>query len=95
MRDPAFEAVVHFLRKDGLPAMLTFDRDPRWVGSSSGRDFPSAKLGFLLCVGIEPNGCPPQREDSPCLRRTGSEKLEPGVLADPSACDPARGTSSD
>ncbi len=72
MRDPAFEAVVHFLRKYGLPAMLTFDRDPRWVGSSSGRDFPSAKLCFLLCLGIEPNVCAPQREDSQCLRRTVS-----------------------
>ena len=72
MRDPAFEAVVHFLRKYGLPSMLTFDRDPRWVGSSSGRDFPSALRRFLLCLGIEPNVCAPQREDSQCLRRTVS-----------------------
>lgn len=61
--ETAFEAVVHFLRKYGLPAMLTFDRDPRWVGSSSGRDFPSALRRFLLCLGIEPNVCPPQRPD--------------------------------
>jgi transposase InsO family protein len=61
--ETAFEAVVHFLRKYGLPGMLTFDRDPRWVGSSSGRDFPSALRRFLLCLGIEPNVCPPQRPD--------------------------------
>jgi hypothetical protein len=40
--ETAFEAVVEFLQLYGLPAMLTFDRDPRWVGSASGRDFPSA-----------------------------------------------------
>lgn len=64
--ETAFEAVVPFLRTYGLPAMLTFDRDPRWVGSSSGRDFPSALRRFLLCLGIEPNVCPPQRPDRNC-----------------------------
>jgi hypothetical protein len=49
--ETAFEVVVQFLRKYGLPAMLTFDRDPRWVGSSSGRDFPSALLRFLRLAG--------------------------------------------
>lgn len=43
--------------------MLTFDRDPRWVGSASGRDFPSALQRFLLCLGIQPHICPPQRPD--------------------------------
>jgi hypothetical protein len=42
---------------------LTFDHDPRWVGSPSGRDFPSALLRFLLCLGIEANLCPPRRPD--------------------------------
>jgi hypothetical protein len=64
--ETAFEAVVQFLRTYGLPAMLTFDRDPRWVGSASGRDFPSALRRFLLCLGIEPNVCPPQRPDRTC-----------------------------
>jgi hypothetical protein len=57
------EVVVQFVREHGLPAMLTFDNDPRFVGSASGRDFPSALLRFLLCVGVEPNVCPPQRPD--------------------------------
>ena len=61
--ETALEAVIAFLRAYGLPAMLTFDRDPRWVGSSSGRDFPSALRRFLLCLGIEPSICPPQRPD--------------------------------
>jgi hypothetical protein len=37
----AMQAVIDFLRAYGRPPMMTFDRDPRWVGSSSGRDFPS------------------------------------------------------
>jgi hypothetical protein len=47
-------AVVTFLRTSGLPPpppSLTFDRDPRWVGSSSGRDFPSALRRFLRLAG--------------------------------------------
>jgi hypothetical protein len=48
--DTAFDAVVEFLRLYGLPSVLTFDRDPRWTGSASGRDFPSAFVRFLICV---------------------------------------------
>jgi transposase InsO family protein len=59
--ETAFDAVVAFLRRYGLPPMLTFDRDPRWVGSQSGRDFPSALRRLLLCLGVEPHVCPPQQ----------------------------------
>jgi hypothetical protein len=41
-------------------------RDPRWVGSASGRDFPSVLVRFLLCLGIGPNICPPHRPDKNC-----------------------------
>ncbi len=57
------EVVAQFLREHGLPAMLTFDNDPRFVGSSSGRDFPSALVRFLWCVGVTPNVIPPHRPD--------------------------------
>jgi Integrase core domain len=57
------EAVAQFLRDHGLPRMLTFDNDPRFVGSASGRDFPSALLRFLLCLGVQPNVIPPHRPD--------------------------------
>jgi integrase-like protein len=63
MLSTLLEVIVQFLQTYGLPRMLTFDRDPRFVGSSSGRDFPWALLRFLLCVGVEPNVCPPQRPD--------------------------------
>jgi len=43
--------------------MLTFDNDPRLVGSPSGRDFPSALVRFLWCVGVVPNVLPPHRPD--------------------------------
>jgi hypothetical protein len=61
--ETAFDAVLSFLRQWGCPKQLTFDRDPRWVGSASGRDFPSALVRFLLCVGVEPHICPPHRPD--------------------------------
>jgi hypothetical protein len=38
--ETALEAVLSFLRQYGLPRRMTFDRDPRWVGSASGRDVP-------------------------------------------------------
>lgn len=57
------ETVAQFFQEQGLPAQLTFDNDPRFVGSPSGRDFPSALVRFLLCVGVEPNVIPPHRPD--------------------------------
>jgi len=47
----------------GLPKRVRFDRDPRFVGSPQSRDFPSALARFLLCLGVEPDICPPQRPD--------------------------------
>jgi hypothetical protein len=46
------EVVAQFVREHGLPALLTFDNDPRFVGSPSGRDFPSASLALpAVCRG--------------------------------------------
>jgi hypothetical protein len=42
---------------------MTFDRDPRWVGGVSGRDFPSPLRRLLLCLGVKPHVCPPHRPD--------------------------------
>ncbi len=79
--ETAFDAVLTFLRLYGCPKRLTFDRGPRWVGSASGRDFPSALVRFLLCIGVEPNICPPRRPDkNPYVERYhrsfGKECLE-------------------
>ncbi len=82
------EAVAQFLREHGLPQMLTFDNDPRFVGSASGRDFPSALLRFLWCVEVTPNVIPPHRPDKNAYverfhRSLGQECLQvhrPGTL---------------
>ena len=57
------EGVIHFLQQYGVPPKITFDRDPRFVGGATGRDFPSPLVRFLLCLGIHPNVCPPHRPD--------------------------------
>ena len=53
------EVVAQFLCEHGLPQMLTFDNDPREVFSPAGRDFPSALVRFLLCLGVQPSAHPP------------------------------------
>jgi transposase InsO family protein len=55
------ETVVDIFQTHGLPQCLRFDRDPRFVGSASGRDFPAAFVRFLLCLGVEPIICPPHQ----------------------------------
>jgi transposase InsO family protein len=59
----ALEAMAQILHQHGLATSITFDRDTRWVGSASGRDFPSAFVRFLLCLGVQPIICPPHRPD--------------------------------
>ena len=59
----AMEAVITFLRRYGRPPQMTFDRDPRWVGSVSGRDFPAPLRRLLVCLGMTPHVCPPHRPD--------------------------------
>ncbi|MBO0792973.1 MAG: transposase, partial [Ktedonobacteraceae bacterium] len=59
----ALEAVLNFLRTYGCPHQMTFDRDPRFTGGTTGGDFPSPLIRFLLCLGIQPNVCPPHRPD--------------------------------
>jgi transposase InsO family protein len=61
--ETAIQAMAQTLLLNGLPDTITFDRDPRFVGSWSGRDFPSAFVRFLMCLGIEADVCPPQRPD--------------------------------
>jgi hypothetical protein len=61
--ETVLEALVQFLREHGVPPIITLDRDPRFVGSSSSDDFPSPFRRFLLCLGITPTICPPQRPD--------------------------------
>src|ERR1051326_6076774 len=60
-------AVVETVRQYGLPALVSIDRDTRWVGNASGRDFPSPFVRFWQCLGVEVYICPPQRPDRNAL----------------------------
>jgi transposase InsO family protein len=61
--ETVFVPVVETLRAYGLPDVVGFDRDPRFVGSASGRDFPSPFVRFWHCLGVEVYICPPRRPD--------------------------------
>jgi transposase InsO family protein len=55
--ETALEALALTLAKYGLPNKITLDRDPRWVGSPAGSDFPAALLRFGACLGIQIEVC--------------------------------------
>jgi transposase InsO family protein len=61
--ETAIIALTNTLLVHGIPDRITYDRDPRFVGSWRGRDFPSAFTRFLLVLGIEANILPPERPD--------------------------------
>ena len=59
--ESALQALALTLTKYGCPSSITLDRDPRWVGSPAGSDFPAAFLRFGACLGIEIVVCDPQQ----------------------------------
>ena len=61
--ETALRAVAGVLVEQGCPDRIRLDRDPRWVGSWTAKDFPSPLLRFLQCLGIDPQVCPPQRPE--------------------------------
>ena len=61
--ETALETIAEILERNGIPERITLDRDPRWVGSQQGSDFPAALLRFLLCLGVQVTLCPPHRPD--------------------------------
>jgi hypothetical protein len=79
------EVVAQFFREQGLPAMLTFDNDPRFVGSPSGRDFPSALVRFLWCLGVEPSADPATSSRQEPIRRAISSHTWSRMFAGPPA----------
>ncbi|HEV8636907.1 MAG TPA: integrase core domain-containing protein [Chloroflexota bacterium] len=56
-------AVAGVLREHGLPAEVTVDRDPRFVGAPGTGDFPSPFVRFLTCLGVAVRVNPPHRPD--------------------------------
>ena len=61
--ETALAEVSKVFKRAGLPKELTIDRDPRWVGSQSMRDFPSAFVRFCHCLDIQVKICLPRRPD--------------------------------
>jgi len=61
--ETALRSVAEVFMEHGCPERVRLDRDTRWVGSWTGRDFPAPVLRFLMCLGIQPRVCPPQRPD--------------------------------
>jgi hypothetical protein len=59
--ETSIRAVAAVLQKSGCPRQITFDRDPRFVASASGGDFPAPFVRFLACLGIRPDICPPKQ----------------------------------
>ena len=62
--ETALRKLAEVLLEQGCPDHIRMDRDPRWVGSWTAKDFPSPLLRFLQCLGIDPHVCPPQRPDN-------------------------------
>jgi len=68
--ETALRTVAGVLQEQGCPDRIDLDRDPRWVGSWTAKDFPSPMLRFLACLGIAPDVCPPQKpEKNPYVER--------------------------
>jgi hypothetical protein len=68
--ESALRTVADLLVEQGCPDRIRMDRDTRWVGSWTAKDFPSPLLRFLQCLGIEPKVCPPQTpEKNPFVER--------------------------
>jgi Integrase core domain len=58
-----FAPLIHLLEQIGLPQRIRFDRDPRFLGSTSLRDFPTPFVRFWYALGVQPVINPPQRPD--------------------------------
>jgi hypothetical protein len=61
--ETTLETMAQVVQTHGLPQQITIDRDVRFVGSPSMRDFPSAFVRFWLCLDVQVNICPPRRPD--------------------------------
>ena len=59
--ETTLEAVADRLREHGVPAEITVDRDPRFVGAPGAGDFPSPFVRFLTCLGVTVHVTPPER----------------------------------
>ena len=79
--ETALLSIVDIFERYGLPQSLRFDRDPRFVNSASGRDFPSPLIRLLHAVGVEPLVCPPRQPwKNPYVERYNRTYKYEGIL---------------
>lgn len=68
--ETALRTLAGVLLEQGCPDRIRLDRDTRWVGSWTAKDFPSPLLRFLQCLGIDPKVCPPHEpQKNPFVER--------------------------
>ena len=61
--ETTLQAIVDTFLGHGLPASVTLDRDPRFVGGAHRSDFPAPLVRLLHCLGVQVTICPPRRPD--------------------------------
>jgi hypothetical protein len=61
--DTIFAPLLHVLAEIGVPERVRCDRDPRFLGSTTMRDFPSPFVRFWYALGVQPLINPPRRPD--------------------------------
>lgn len=67
----ALRAVIELLLMIGLPRLLQFDNDTRFVGSWQTDGYPSTLMQFLWGVGVEPDVVQPGKpQDKPYVERS-------------------------
>ncbi len=94
--ETVFGPLLTLLERIGLPERVRFDRDPRFLGSTSLRDFPTPFLRFWYALGVQPVVNPPHRPDLNAfverlhgtIEREYRQRLLPGSLEAPCASLP-------
>ena len=59
--ETVIDTLVNTLHREGLPRVMRFDRDPRFIGAWSADGFPSPLMQLLLVLGVELEVCPPRK----------------------------------
>ncbi len=55
------DSLVDTWQREGLPRVMRFDRDPRFIGSWATDEFPSPLMQLMLVLGLEIEVCPPRQ----------------------------------
>ncbi len=79
--ETVIDSLVQTWHYNGIPQMMRFDRDPRFIGSWSGDEFPSPMMRLMLNLGIEVDVCPPRQPwKNPYVERFNRTYKYEGIL---------------